>query len=127
MRDAGWARDGAVERARRELTFEIEPGDRLWSAVDPAGRTVGWVWVKSLAGRVAFLEQITVAAAVRRQGHGRAMLAELEELLAGDGIEELRLNVFRANAPARALYAAAGYEETGRDGRRLFLRKRLLP
>ena len=133
VRDAGWARDGALERAREELPPElerdyaegVERGDRLWSAVDPSGRTVGWLWVTPLEAGVAFLEQITVAEAVRRQGFGRAMLAALEELLALDGIEELRLNVFRANEPARALYADAGYEQTGEDERRCYLSKRL--
>jgi ribosomal protein S18 acetylase RimI-like enzyme len=100
-------------------------GDRLWSAVDGAGRTVGWLWVKPFDRAVAFLEQITVVEAVRRQGHGRAMLAALEQFLAADAIEELRLHVNRANEAARALYTAAGYELTGGDERRLFLRKRL--
>jgi ribosomal protein S18 acetylase RimI-like enzyme len=136
VRDAGWLRHEALDRARKELTpvlerdyaKGVEQGDRLWSAVDRTGRSVGWLWVKPLgdaSSRVAFLEQITVADTARRQGHGRAMLATLEALLARDGIDELRLNVFRANDPARALYRAAGYEQTGADERRYFLRKRL--
>jgi ribosomal protein S18 acetylase RimI-like enzyme len=135
VRDAGWPREGARERARRELTpllerdyaDGVERGDRLWSAVDRNGETVGWLWVKPLEASAAFLEQITVAERTRRRGYGRAMLAAVEELLARHGIEELRLNVFRANQPARALYAAGGYEETGGDERRLFLRRRLQP
>ncbi len=133
VRDAGWPRGEALPRAREELppvlerdyAEGVERGDRLWSAVDPSGGTVGWLWVTPLEAAVAFLEQITVAEAVRRRGYGRAMLAALEELLARDGIEELRLNVFRANEPARALYADAGYEQTGEDERRCYLRKRL--
>jgi ribosomal protein S18 acetylase RimI-like enzyme len=133
VRDAGWSRDDALDRARAELTPVLERdyfegarrGDRLWSAADGTGRTVGWLWVKPLEPAVAFLEQITVAEAVRRRGYGRAMLAALEEILARDGIEELRLNVNRANEPARALYAGAGYEQTGGDDRHCFLRRRL--
>ena len=133
VRDAGWPPDEARERARRELTpllerdyaDGVERGDRLWSAVDRNGETVGWLWVKPFEAAAAFLEQITVAEAARRRGYGRAILAALEELLARDGIEELRLNVFRANEPACALYAAGGYEQTGGDERRCFLRKRL--
>jgi mycothiol synthase len=135
VRDSGWPRDEALDRARAELTPVLERGyaqglargDRLWSAVDEAGRTVGWLWVKPLAPGAAFLEQITVGEAVRRRGHGRAMLAALEELLTDDGVEELRLHVNRANDAARGLYASAGYEETGGDERRCFLRKRLVP
>jgi GNAT superfamily N-acetyltransferase len=133
VRDAGWAREEALERAHKELTpvlardyaEGVEGGDRLWSAVDEDGRTVGWLWVKPLEATVAFLEQITVAESMRRQGCGRAILAALEDLLVRDGIGELRLSVFRANEPARALYARIGYEQTGGDERRFFLRKRL--
>jgi ribosomal protein S18 acetylase RimI-like enzyme len=132
VRDSGWPREQALTRARDELTPVLERdyadglarGDRLWAALDRAGRSVGWLWVKPLADGAAFLEQITVAEAVRRHGHGRAMLAALERALAGDGIAELRLNVKRANTAARALYRGAGYEESGGDERRLFLRKR---
>jgi ribosomal protein S18 acetylase RimI-like enzyme len=135
VRDSGWPREGALERARDELTpvlaqdyaEGIQRGDRLWSAADPGGRTVGWLWVKPPESGVVFLEQITVAEPERRRGYGRAMLAALEELLARGGIKELRLNVNRANEPARALYADAGYEQTGEDERRYFLRKRLRP
>jgi ribosomal protein S18 acetylase RimI-like enzyme len=133
VRDAGWPREEALERARdeliprleRDVTEGLERGDRLWSAVDKSGRTVGWLWIKLLERRVVFLEQITVAEAWRRHGYGRAMLAALEEVLGREWIEELRLNVNRANDPARALYAGAGYEELAGDERRLFLRKRL--
>jgi ribosomal protein S18 acetylase RimI-like enzyme len=58
----------------------------------------------------AFLYQILVKPASRRQGYGRAMLAALEQSLAADGIVEVRLNVFDTNHRARPLYASAGYE-----------------
>jgi ribosomal protein S18 acetylase RimI-like enzyme len=133
VRDSGWPREEALARARDELTPVLERdyadglarGDRLWAALDRAGRSVGWLWVKPLEDGAVFLEQITVAEALRRRGHGRAMLAALEGLLAREGVGELRLNVNRANEPARALYRGAGYEESGGDERRLFLRKRL--
>ena len=46
---------------------------------------------------------------MRRQGYGAAMLSALEQLLAGDGIAELRLNAFDGNQPAQMLYRRAGY------------------
>lgn len=134
VRDAGWPRDEALERARAELGPVLErelaeaptKGERVWTAADVDGRTVGWLWVRPLAERTAaFLYQITVAEPVRSRGYGRAMLAALEALLAAEGIEELRLNVFAPNEPARRLYAATGYEEVSRDGPRRHLRKRL--
>ena len=133
VREAAWSRDEALERAQEALTPVLERdyaegrarGDRLWAAVDSSRQTVGWIWVKPLQDRAVFLEQMTVAGTFRRQGYGRAMLRALEEQIARERIEELRLNVFRANEPARGLYEAAGYEQTGGDERRLFLRKRL--
>jgi ribosomal protein S18 acetylase RimI-like enzyme len=138
VRDAGWPRERALERARAEITpvFEREladavvSGDRLWSAKSAEGRSVGWLWVKPIDGagtRTVFLEQITVAASCRRQGYGGAMLAAMEELLAADGTEELQLRVFVGNQAARRLYAAARYEEVEHDERRVSLRKRLQP
>jgi hypothetical protein len=53
VRDAGWSRDGALEKARAELTPVLirefaegaEQGHQLWSALDSAGSCVGWLWV----------------------------------------------------------------------------------
>ncbi len=42
-------------------------------------------------------------------------------------VEELQLNVFVANEAARGLYGTTGYDEVGRDERRVRLRKRLQP
>ena len=138
VRDAGWPRSGAAERARAELAPLLKRehaeaaarADRLWTAIEPTGTTVGWLWVRSiddLPPGAAFLEQITVARGARRQGYGIAILAALDETLAKEGIVEIRLTVFRANKPARRLYGAAGYELFGGDQRECFMRKRLIP
>jgi ribosomal protein S18 acetylase RimI-like enzyme len=135
VRDAGWPRPEALERARAELlpTLERELDEAaqrahaVWSAVGPDGVTVGWLWVQPSRqrSRSAFLYQITVAAPFRGRGYGRAMLAALEERLVRDGIDELLLHVNVGNLPARRLYAAAGYERVGGDRRVCRLRKRL--
>jgi ribosomal protein S18 acetylase RimI-like enzyme len=135
IRDAGWLRSEALDRARaellpaleRELDDAGEQGHDLWPAVRADGVAVGWLWVRPDGERSgsAFLYQITVAGSLRRMGYGRAMLAALEERLLGDGIDELRLNVNVGNLPARRLYAALGYERVDEDGRVCRLRKRL--
>jgi ribosomal protein S18 acetylase RimI-like enzyme len=138
VRDAGWSRDRALERARAELTPVLdrelaegaEQGHQLWSAADSAGSCVGWLWVTPVddaSPAIVFLEQITVAKTFRRRGYGRAILATLEELLAVTGVDELRLTVFLGNEPARRLYASAGYEQLDDDGRQCRLRKHLTP
>ena len=136
VREAEWRPNEALERSRAELTPVLDrefaeaarKGHRLWTAMNRDGRTVGWLWVTPVedeSSTVAFLKQITVAESFRRRGYGRAMLAALEVLLAADRIDELRLNVFAANQPARRLYASAGYEELDQDDSRCYLRKRL--
>jgi ribosomal protein S18 acetylase RimI-like enzyme len=137
VRDAGWSPHEAHDRARREFGPELEreyvrgvaAGDRLWSAVPVAGADpVGWLWVTAIPGAPesqVYLEQITVAQDHRRRGYGSAILAALEALLAREGCDELRLDVYVANEAGQALYAAAGYEEVGRNERQVRLRKRL--
>jgi len=133
IRDAGWPRSEALERARteflpeleRELAEAAEEGHDVWSAADEDGATVGWLWVRPSGPRSAFLYQITVAESCRRLGYGRAMLAALEEWLAREGVDEVLLHVNVGNVPARRLYAAAGYEQLDDDARVCRLRKRL--
>jgi ribosomal protein S18 acetylase RimI-like enzyme len=138
VRDAGWSRDEALDRAHAEMAREfereqveaVERGDRLWTAVDPHRGTVGWLWVKpygTASSKTAYLEQLTVARVARRRGYGVAMLAALEEALALDGVEELRLTVFVANEPALRLYAATDFKSVGQDEHVCELRKRLGP
>jgi len=49
----------------------------------------------------------------RRQGHARALLAAFEAEAARRGATRAFLEVAFGNAPARALYAAAGWDEAG--------------
>lgn len=125
----------AGRRARRDIEAEIAEAahelDILWSAHSQDALTVGWLWVKrvgvSATGGSAFLHQILVLEAHRRQGFGRAMLAALEEQLASLGYRELRLNVWDSNTAARRLYHAAGYASVANLGAKHQLSKRLGP
>jgi ribosomal protein S18 acetylase RimI-like enzyme len=130
IRDAGWSRETALDRARAEFVPVIEreladPAWRIWSARNADEATVGWLWVEpGESPGSAFLYQITVAERFRRRGYGRAMLAALEERLTSEGVGEVVLNVNVANVPAQRLYASAGYERIADDGRVFRLRKR---
>jgi ribosomal protein S18 acetylase RimI-like enzyme len=64
---------------------------------------------------------LAVLASARRRGVGRALLAAALER-AGDC--DVVLTVGRDNAPARALYAGAGFAEEGGDELMLELRRR---
>ena len=57
---------------------------------------------------------IAVRPAARRGGTGTALLAAYEREARNRGAETLFLEVAEDNAPARALYARAGWSEVGR-------------
>ncbi len=65
-------------------------------------------------GEEAELLDLGVVPEARRQGLGRALLDAALGRLAETGTRVLHLEVAEDNAPARALYAAAGFAETGR-------------
>jgi ribosomal protein S18 acetylase RimI-like enzyme len=120
--DGIWSRRDALQRSRTELGRVIArehealtaERQRLLKATDVNGKPIGWLWVKlgppGPWSTSAFLCQLTVARPFRHHGFGRSMLAALEALLADEGITDLRLNVYESNLPAKALYAAAGYQ-----------------
>ncbi len=60
---------------------------------------------------------LAVAPATRRQGLGSALLAEAMAGAVVRGATAMFLEVSDRNAAARALYAAAGFEEVGRRKR----------
>jgi ribosomal-protein-alanine N-acetyltransferase len=59
------------------------------------------------------LENIVVAAAVRRRGVGTRLLAELTEHARVRNGSAIFLEVRESNQSARALYRKAGFKETG--------------
>ncbi len=89
-------------------------------------RTVGWrtalraILVLSLLAHEgirpdeAYLDELAVADWARRRGVGRALLEACAREGRRAGRRRLTLWVTTDNAPARALYAAAGFEETRR-------------
>jgi ribosomal protein S18 acetylase RimI-like enzyme len=87
--------------------YEIKP--------DPAGPRRGFVWLGTMprgSVRVAFVFQLFVYPEHRRQGHGRAALAQVEKLAEAMGLTGVALNVFGSNVAAQALYRSLGYVVT---------------
>jgi [ribosomal protein S18]-alanine N-acetyltransferase len=101
--------------------FDAAP--RPWSAEEFAAllaleTTILAKWSGGFAlGRVAGPEGELMTLAVlpeaRRQGLGRALLADLEAQARMRGAVELFLEVAETNLPARTLYATAGYASAG--------------
>ncbi|MDR0477324.1 MAG: ribosomal protein S18-alanine N-acetyltransferase [Desulfobulbaceae bacterium] len=84
---------------------------RLCRAAD--GELVGWSCLL-LAADEAELLKIAVPLARRRQGIGRALLADAVAGAARAGARRFFLEVREHNQAARALYAGAGFIEIGR-------------
>lgn len=76
---------------------------------EPAGFLLGRV----VAGEAELLT-LAVAPEARRQGTGARLVQEFLQESARRGAESAFLEVAAPNAAARALYAAAGFAETGR-------------
>ncbi len=66
------------------------------------------------AGMDADLLKVTVRIERRRKGTAEALLRELCSQFAGQGLEQLFLEVRSLNFPALQLYAKLGWQETGR-------------
>lgn len=81
----------------------------IW-AVEEDGRRVGTVFL-GVRGGGAFLYDITIDAAERGRGHGRAAMLALEDEVRRLGYDGVTLNVWGGNATARGLYDSLGYVE----------------
>jgi ribosomal-protein-alanine N-acetyltransferase len=80
------------------------------------GALRGCALTRALVGEAEILV-LVVAPDTRRQGLGAALLARVLEAAAAAGAREIHLEVNEANAPAQALYRAAGFAESGRRAR----------
>jgi ribosomal-protein-alanine N-acetyltransferase len=76
----------------------------------------GFVLARVAADEAEILT-LAIASAMRRRGHGGALLAAAMAQSVLRGAREMFLEVSDRNIPARALYAAAGFAELGRRAR----------
>ena len=75
-------------------------GTLWWAESDKAGQTEAYVY------------NIEIHEPLRRRGHARAALLELERIGRERGVHQVSLHVFGHNHGARQLYAALGFEPT---------------
>lgn len=116
-----WPRAGALERSRNEFGSLLPQGlatlDNHWFEIRAGadGPRVGHLWfaVQQQQGQcTAFVYDVEVKPAHRRQGHARRAFEALELLAAERGAAHIGLHVFGFNAPAQALYRSLGYAVT---------------
>ena len=73
----------------------------------------GPLWDIPAVSHVRQLRALLVDPRLRGRGVGRALVEAVIEQAERDGIRKLTLRVLAHNAPARALYAACGFEVEG--------------
>ena len=101
----GWS-DGEFERLLRERSTVAHRA--------MAGSTLCGFIVSRLAAGEAEILSVAVTPARRSRGLGRALLTLHLRRLAGLGVTAVFLEVDEDNAPARRLYARAGFHEVGK-------------
>lgn len=79
---------------------------------EKAGRAAGYLLAYTAADEVEITRVATVKE-MRRQGVGKALLSELENLCRARGLKKILLEVRSGNTPARELYTAYGFREDG--------------
>jgi GNAT superfamily N-acetyltransferase len=85
-----------------------EPG-AAWLVVYEDERAVACGGLRALQPHVGEIKRLFVSAAVRRRGHARTLLAELERLAREMGYARVRAYTTEVLSEARALYDDAGY------------------
>jgi ribosomal-protein-alanine N-acetyltransferase len=86
----------------------------LFLVAEGEGQTIAGYVVALDAADEGEILNLAVAPAGRRHGLGRALVEHVLEVLRARGIRHVYLEVRESNAPARALYAAHGFEEVSR-------------
>jgi ribosomal-protein-alanine N-acetyltransferase len=102
--EAYWSELALADR-RSYLVAETADGELLgWGGLSCSSRA---------QGGDAEIMTLAVAPAAQGQGLGRVLLDQLREIAVRRGAGRLLLEVRSDNAAARALYAAAGFEQIG--------------
>ncbi|HJR74476.1 MAG TPA: GNAT family N-acetyltransferase [Luteimonas sp.] len=104
------------QRARDWLQARMEAGESVVLLAERDGAAVGFAQLYPMftsvgTARTWILNDLYVDADARRGGVARALLDAAAEFARGDGARSIVLETTRDNAPARALYRNAGWNE----------------
>lgn len=96
-----------------ERTFLATGGEFLVVELD--GHVVGMGGYRLGTAARAEVLRVRVHPATRRRGIGRALMAELEQRAAGNGLTTMHLDTATNQPAAMAFYQDLGYREVGRE------------
>ena len=116
-----WAPAEALALAAQSMQESLPQGlatpDNYLYAMQqgPANAVVGMLWIAAQqrgVRKVAYVYDVIVHAAHRRQGHATEAFAALEQEVLALGLSGIGLHVFAHNTAAHALYLKLGYAAT---------------
>ncbi|WP_051324912.1 GNAT family N-acetyltransferase [Candidatus Solirubrobacter pratensis] len=99
------------ERTSVVSAAEMSPPGGAYVVVVEDGATVAGGGLRKLRDGVAEIKRMYTLPSARGRGHGRRLLAGLEDAARALGYARVRLDTAEAMAPALALYRDAGYVE----------------
>jgi ribosomal protein S18 acetylase RimI-like enzyme len=105
-----------LPRARDWLQARMQAGESVVLLAHSAGKAAGFVQLYPMfssvgTARTWVLNDLYVDASARRSGVARALLDAAADFARNDGARSIVLETTRDNAPARALYRNAGWNE----------------
>lgn len=111
-----YAQPGDLPRARAFLQERLQHGESAILLAQLDDRTIGFTQLYPMfssvrTARLWILNDLYVDEHARRHGVARALLDAAAEFAREQGAAGLMLETSRDNAPARALYRAAGWSE----------------
>ncbi len=118
VKSGRWTEEEALEKSRQEFAELLPqgvatPDHYIYSVFNDAGERVGILWLNMRgegARRSAWIYEIEIFSAYRRQGYGEAAFHEMERRVRELGGHKVGLHVFGHNAPAYAMYTKLGYQ-----------------
>jgi ribosomal protein S18 acetylase RimI-like enzyme len=113
-----YAQPGDLPRARDFLRERIGRGESAVLVAELDGAVAGFTQLYPMfssvrMARIWILNDLFVAESARRRGVAQALLDGAARFARDQGAAGLMLETSRENAPARALYRAAGWSEDG--------------
>ena len=126
--------ENALAQAQTEfdgqLKWGVETPDNSVMVIEREGVPMGFIWYlfcKTDAGLgYAFLCDFYVIAEYRRKGVAAEALRRMEADAAENGCAQIRLYVWKNNAPANALYRKCGYQPAKLENDGMYMKKTLV-